>query len=272
MMHTPTLIVFDIGGTNTRVARVQEGVIEHIEKAPTPNTPEEGVVLLGALARKACRQGHITSLVGGCAGIITPQGVLFRAPHLPEWNNAPIQKMIEKEFGVPVTIKNDSMLGALGEMHRGGGVGATIGVYVTVSTGIGGARIVQGNIDSATYGFEIGHQLINGVPLEMQASGTALRECFGAEPGVFAHTETLRTMADILGDGLYNTILHWSPDTIVLGGPMIVGKNSIPLSRIIERITNRLTLFPTIPHIVPGTLGDTATLEGAIVLHQQQLQ
>jgi len=264
MTPKPTHIVFDIGGTNVRVARVCDGVIEHIEKAPTPTTAREGITLLGALARKACREGQMTLACGGFAGVLV-DGIVFRAPHLPSWNDTPLQRLLEKELGVPTRVFNDASLGGLGEMHHGAGKGASIGVYITVSTGIGGVRIVDGNIDRATYGFEIGHQLINGTPLEMLASGSALRECFHEEPGQFSNTHALSTMADALGDGIYNTILHWSPDTIVLGGHMIVGSNPIPLSRIISRVTERLTLFPKVPRIVAATLGDTATLLGAIV-------
>jgi len=264
MTSKPTYIVFDIGGTNLRVARVRNNIIEHIEKAPTPTTAREGVTLLGALARKACREGQMTHALGGFAGVLV-DGVVFRAPHLSSWNGTALQALLEKELGVPTQVFNDASLGGLGEMHHGAGRGAAIGVYITVSTGIGGVRIVDGNIDRATYGFEIGHQLINGTPLEMLASGSALRECFREEPGEFSNMHALTAMADALGDGIYNTILHWSPDTIVLGGPMIVGSNPIPLSRIISRVTERLTLFPTVPHIVAATLGDTATLLGAVV-------
>ena len=58
-------------------------------------------------------------------------------------------------------LANDSDLDGLGEATVGAGKGFNIVAYITVSTGIGGVRIVGGKIDVSTYGFEPGHQIID---------------------------------------------------------------------------------------------------------------
>lgn len=42
----------------------------------------------------------------------------------------------------------------LAEMGRAAGKGPAIIAYITISTGVNGVRIVDGEIDRATYGFE----------------------------------------------------------------------------------------------------------------------
>jgi glucokinase len=51
--------------------------------------------------------------------------------------------------------------GGLGEAVFGAGKGREIVVYMTISTGVGGARIVGGKIDASAMGFEPGHQIID---------------------------------------------------------------------------------------------------------------
>ena len=58
-------------------------------------------------------------------------------------------------------IANDTAVVGLGEAHRGAGIGYNIVTYITVSTGVGGTRIVDGRIDRRIYGFEPGHQTID---------------------------------------------------------------------------------------------------------------
>jgi len=76
-----------------------------------------------------------------------------------------------------VFIENDASIVGLGEAVSGAGMGEEIVVYITVSTGVGGTRIVSGEIDEHAYGFEPGHELINMQDsLEDLVSGTAVEE------------------------------------------------------------------------------------------------
>ena len=131
---------------------------------------------------------------------------------------------------------------------------------------MGGDRIVEGRLDSYTYNPEMGRQLIDGVELEDLVSGTAVQKKFGIHPKDLDSLEEREKLADLLAVGLYNTTLHWSPDTIVLGGSMIVGLNPIPLERVEKTLAKRLTMYPKAPAIKMGELGDSAGLYGALAL------
>ena len=70
--------------------------------------------------------------------------------------------MIESEFHIPTVIENDANASALAEARFGGGRGYDYVLYMTMSTGIGGGIIADGEIyhganDSAG---EVGHQIL----------------------------------------------------------------------------------------------------------------
>ena len=93
-------------------------------------------------------------------------------------------------------------------------------------------RFVNGEIDKNRFGFEPGHQIIdiennNPKSLEDLVSGTALEKRTGQKPYEVTDPKIWDELAHQLSYGLYNTILHWSPDAVVLGGPMMVGEPSM---------------------------------------------
>jgi glucokinase len=70
--------------------------------------------------------------------------------------------MVQDHFGVPVVLGNDANLAALGEHAYGAGRGVSDMIYMTVSTGIGGGIISDGELFLGSHGYagEIGHQTI----------------------------------------------------------------------------------------------------------------
>lgn len=69
-----------------------------------------------------------------------------------------------------------------------------------------------------------------------------------------------------LAIGLNNTIVHWSPDVVILGGAVM---KSISLDKVKSYLKDVLTIFPNPPDIVPAKLGDLAGLYGALQLLSQ---
>ncbi len=64
--------------------------------------------------------------------------------HVPGWENTPLQAILEAEFGAPARIDNDANAAALGEHRYGAGQGFAHLLYITVSTGVGGGWILNG--------------------------------------------------------------------------------------------------------------------------------
>jgi len=274
---TATYIVFDIGGTNTRVGISRDGEkLDQYEKFKTPEDPRQGVAHVQQVARALCGGKTPRRAAGGIAGTFDhDRNTLLRSPHLPGWANTPIKKMLSDALGVPVSLENDSAMVALGEALCGAGKGHDIVAYITVSTGVGGARITNGVIDRSVLGFEPGHQIIdadgNLCPdcakpgdLENYISGTAIESRFGKHPKDITDQQIWDQLADWLAYGLLNTAAHWSPDVIVLGGSMIVGSPAIPIERTEKKLREVMKNFPSVPKIQKAQLNDIGGLLGSI--------
>jgi hypothetical protein len=68
-----------------------------------------------------------------------------------------------------------------------------------------------------------------------------------------------------LARGLYNTLLHWSPQVVVYGGAMM---RDIPLTAIVHELAALPPVYPEWPPLVAAELGDEGGLYGALALLQ----
>lgn len=282
-------ILFDIGGTKMRLALSRDGkTFDEPVKIPTPKEFEEGISEFVRIAKELSGGRKIHGIAGGIAGPLNRQKThLVKSPNLSGWVNMPLHEELLSALGAPVVIENDSAVVGLGEAHHGAGKGNEIMVYITVSTGVGGARIVNGKIDANRYGFEIGHQVIDltgegcvtcHIPaehgnighLDEYVSGRAFEKRFGIKPYEVKEEKVWNETAKILSFGVYNSILHWSPDIVVLGGSMMVGNPKIPTPLVEQHTHEILTIFPEKPKIVEATLGDFGGIYGALELVRQR--
>ncbi len=83
--------------------------------------------------------------------------------HVAGWENVPLGDLLEKEFGVPAGVDNDANVAALGEHRFGAGQGYDSLFYITVSTGVGGGWILNGQPWRGSEGMagEIGHMVVD---------------------------------------------------------------------------------------------------------------
>ncbi len=236
---------------------------------PTSKDFSAGYDLLVATIKDLLQSETLSSIVGGIAGPVSG-GRLVSSPNLPAWVDQPIKEMLEEEFGVPVELHNDTALVGLGEAVYGSGQGYKIVAYVTVSTGVGGVRIVDEEIDKASVGFEPGHQIIdfkalkqgsNEGRLDEYVSGEAFGRRFGRPASEITDEKIWQETARILAVGLHNIILHWSPEIIVLGGSMMKVPG-IKVSEVEKELQDLMDIFPSLPLIKKSSLGDLGGLYG----------
>lgn len=261
-------LMFDIGGTKMRVAVSYDGRnISNVTSAPTPKSFAEGMRGLSLIISELSGGRKIKKVAGGMAAILSKdKSGIYRSPNLPEWNGASMKKELMLMCKAPVELENDATLSALAEATIGAGKGKGIVVYYTISTGVGGARIVNGRIDKNVYGFEPGHQIIRDGDLESGVSGGALLKQMGISPKLIMDPVKHSDMANKLAIGLHNSILHWSPDVVVLGGPMMLGENPISLEMTKDYLLKLPPVFPELPQLKLAELGDEAGLLGALML------
>lgn len=264
-------IVFDIGGTNMRVARVESGGITNVLKLPTPQDVTVGAKTLIEAIRQAASDDEVELISGGMAGVISPEGTILKSPNLPGWDGFELGKRLREDVSDNVSIRNDAALAGLAEAVRGAGSGKSIVAYLGIGTGIGGARIVGGKIDSTSSGFEPGHQIIDVLKkesFENKVSGRAIKEKYGRrlkelEKSVYDE------LVVALATGIYNVILLWSPEVVILGGPLIDENEGFSIGDIQREIDKLPKVFPVLPEIRKSVLLDEAGLLGAMIISEK---
>lgn len=182
---------FDIGGTNTRAAVVDDsGRIVASISTGTPQTGDELIDVIVDMVRQLQREYVVDAVGLAIAGFLDPDCEIVRfAPHLPWRNDQPVRAQLEEALGLPVRLEHDANAAAWGEYRFGAAKDADIWVFFAVGTGIGATLMLDGKIYRGSFGTapEFGHLTV--VPdgrvcscgkqgcLERYASGTSLVDC-----------------------------------------------------------------------------------------------
>lgn len=258
-------LVFEVGGTKTRIGFSSDGkILDSSQVLPTKGNFEQFIPLLKDSSTAISGGRPIKACAGGVAGVLdAKREVLINAAHLPNWVGRPLLETLQNVLGVHVFLENDASLGGLGEATSGAGVNKGIVAYLTIGTGIGGTRIVNGKIDDNALGFEPGHQIISpeGLEFEQYISGPTLQREYGKPSEQIDDPTIWDEAAKRLSIGLTNTIVHWSPNIVILGGGLM---EKIPLERIRLYLGQRLKIFPAPPEIAKAKLGELSGLHGAL--------
>lgn len=251
------------------------------EIIPTPQDFEQAMREFSEIFERKSKQGEIAKVAGGIAGVFNRDRTeLLQSPHLPKWVGNPIYQRFNEITGVEVHFENDTSMVGLGEAIDGAGRGYDIVVYITISTGVGGTRIVAGEIDASTFNFEPGHQIIDADGTicpdctayedgksfghwESMISGTSIKRRYGKNPEDITDAKVWQEIARLVAFGLNNVIVHWSPDIVVLGGGMMKSPG-ISVSDVSKHLKEILKIYPIHPEIKKAELGDLGGLHGSL--------
>jgi glucokinase len=288
----------DIGGTKIAVGAVMpDGKI--LARAECATAPRGGFVpamqrVKALLHDVAARAGISFDGIGvACPGPLDPiSGILHDVGTLPGWQGWNLIAELAPEFGPRIAVENDADAAALAEADYGAGKGSSRLIYITVSTGIGGGILLDGQIYRGARGAhpEQGHQIIDATgPLcycrargcwESLASGSAIASWVQEQrpAAVPRPAEEIALMAGqgdslaqkamdregyYLGLGLANILTLFAPDTIVLGGG-VMKSSRLFLPRALEVIDDVCTQVSVKnTKIIDAALGPAAGLVGA---------
>ena len=236
----------DIGGTNTRVAIVDEHY--RIIRKEVFATFVEDLYQNNEEIRRILSSfpEEITGVGVSCPGPLDLQnGVVLTPPNLKAWHYFPLSKSLGQLLQLPVILENDANLACLAESVIGAGKDSSIVQFLTISTGIGSGLCINNNIYRGAHGFahEIANMILwNNGPqcgtlkkgsIESIASGTAITTRAKAAGLQVDHAGEVNDLAiagnslareimddafEYLANGIAAIFAVTDPDVIVLSG------------------------------------------------------
>ncbi len=139
------LLGIDLGGSNLRIGRVEEGrLVDKIaEPFPAQLPLEPSLEYIKTHIARAMTPTVEGIGIGVPSVVDIARGIVYNVTNIPSWKEVPLKDVLEAEFGVPVYINNDANAFALGEQVYGAAGGYKDVVGVALGTGVG-AGIVAG--------------------------------------------------------------------------------------------------------------------------------
>ena len=305
------ILAIDIGGSQFGLAlAAPDGrIIKHI-RHQTNDRADKRIDRIIAESKTLISQSPVSACGIGFGGPVNFDAQrIVNSTHVAGWDDCPLPEIVQQHLGLPAIIDNDANVGALGEFTFGAGKNSRHIIYYTISTGIGGGIIINGEIYRGGNGYagELGHVPIlrdgpkcdcgNRGCLEALCSGTAIgRRATAAvkkhpRKGIAiartANPITAKTLFDTarsgdpyakalvneictdLGQGLAMTVNAFAPDVIVIGGG--VSNAGRVLFEPLRRETRQFLMPVHRPHlkIAPAKLKSRSVLLGAVALAKQ---
>ena len=271
--------LIDIGGTKCLVSVTGErGLPGTPIVRPTPTGGDPGGFLSEMLDSVRGGGGLEAIAVATPGPFDRERATLLNPPGLSEaWHGLDLRATLGRHFGCPVFAENDANCAALAEARFGAGRGFPTVAYYTVSTGIGGGVVRDGELVIARHDTEAGHQVLwpahLGGPechcgghgcLETLASGNAIRKRFGVAPEEMDDPSAWAEIGRWLGLAVVNTVALLDCDVVVFGGGVVKawGRFEQELRR---TVGESLFLQPP-PEIRRAELGDDRNVWGAVTL------
>ena len=271
-------------------------------------TPREGADAIIAAIAASARESLVRAAVAPrdviAAGCSSPgpldhlSGVVHETPNLVGFRAIALAERLSAALATKVFLDRDTCMAAIAEGTVGAARGAKDFVYVTVSTGLGGAIVSGGRMlrGATNTGGEIGHWPVafqldparrsdDGVPRcgcgsygcpEAFAAGGKIAEAYGtadaaevfrAASGGDARARGIVTLAERALEGLAVGLVDvFNPTLIVVGGSIAEHQPAHVLDPMRRAIAARAFAAPAaVVRVVPAALGPDVGMLGAVL-------
>ena len=247
-----------------------------------------------ALARSGVSTDRVIGVgMALAAPVERTTGAVFAEGILPNWGGIQPASEMRARLGLPVEVRNDANLGALGEHVFGAGREVADMLYVRLSAGVGLGLVLGGQPYGGTGGLagELGHvrarpeglicRCGNRGCLETVASSLAVARLLARSREEPVSVERLLELAasgdrgakravaeagQAVGEALATAVNLFNPELILVGGDLAATGDTVlaPLRRAIEQYA----LAPSARAVAlsVGALGDKAEVLGAVAL------
>jgi predicted NBD/HSP70 family sugar kinase len=251
-----------------------------------------GEIAHGLAAEAGLAWRHVTFAVVGGPGVFEPsRGQVALAYNLPGWGRQGLAEAVQRELGTNVAFENDVNLATVGERVKGLGRDVADFVYLHVGTGVGMGLVLRGELYRGSTGSagEIAYlPLATADPhdpanrrcgaLESSIGAAAIvatAQRSGMRPPLTPKTvfaaarrgderagRVVSSVAQGIALAIAAVVPVVDPELVVLGGG--IGRNG---DLLLEPIGRELqAISPFFPRIEVSSLGDEATVDGAVAM------
>lgn len=235
------ILSIDLGGTNVRIAQVEDGRCLNRTSVACP-AQQDASAVIGLLIRliKDHMNPQVTGVGIGVPSIADPErGIVYNVTNISSWKEIHLKEILTEEFALPVAVNNDSNCFTLGVKHYGEGRAFANMVGMTIGTGIGAGVIINHQLYGGEYlgAGEVGSFPYLDADFEHYCSSYFFkRHCTtGAEAarraalGEPAALDMWQEFGHHLGNLMKAILYAYAPQAIILGGGIAP---SFPLFRV----------------------------------------
>ena len=264
------IIGVDLGGSNLRVALIQDNKILKYLKEKTSSDKQKLLDLMSGLIK-----GLMDKDLKGI-GVASPgplaNGIIKNPPNIC-LKNFNLKQYLQTKFKKKVEIANDASCVALAEARLGSKKKNFF--ILTLGTGIGGGIIINGEpYNGRGYAGELGHLILNDETLEdlWQKNREECKKCFGKklkikELFVMNDKNSKRIIAktiEILGKGIGSLINVFDPEIVILSGG--IRETGSGFLNQIKKSAKQYVLIPNFPEIKWATLEHPGVLGASLLI------
>lgn len=248
------IIAVDLGGTNIRVALVENNKVLEYLKEPTPKNKDKLLEKMSEMISSLISE-DVKAIGVGSPGPLA-NGVIKNPPNLP-FRNFNLRKYLRDKFGKRVVVENDAKCVAFAELKFG--CRKKNFIILTLGTGIGGGVIINRELYKGDNGYagELGHIILDkGKDMESlwKEKNKSIKELFENKD-----KKTLERVSNYLGQGIGSLINVFDPEIVILMGG--VRENGNRFLAMIRKQARKYVILPNMPEIKfskidhPGILG-----------------
>lgn len=223
-------IVIDMGGTNLRVGRIEDGKVVRLCKEPCKADGSEEEVLQQFYRMIEELMTSDVERIGAAVPSVVDyeKGIVYDVQNVPSWKEVHLKELLEKRFGIPTTVDNDVNCFVNAEFRYGAAQGFRNVVGITLGTGIGAGIVANGSVyrGANTGAGEIGCMAYLDATYEDYTSSQLFKrfhttgeiEAMKADKGNQDAIRLWEQLGFHLGKLIQVILFAYDPECIVIGG------------------------------------------------------
>lgn len=279
------ILAVDFGGSAIKYGVWQENRLERQASVPLPETWEMMLQTLTSLKKQFEANDEITGIAISVPGAVDQANdQILGTTAISYIHQRKFKQELSQHFdGLPVHMENDANCAALSEIWQGEAKETNNSLFLVFGTGVGGAIISNRrvHIGKHFFGGEFGYMFLNEEKTFSELASIVLltkryEQMTGNSvdgPTLFALAKKGDHLADALlteffryaARGIYNLIVSFDPDKIILGGA--ISKNQ----RFVEEVNNEIKKLKArsgatalMSEVAASRFGNEANLIGAV--------